>query len=112
MSTITDKQTNNLKNILDAIDQDIKRENNVSENKDKSSIDNLDELSVESSVMGSLSLVMATTKVNDLCSEGDVETTSIENKFQTRRIFRELFLIVNGQKVNFQLKKVFQTGKS
>ena len=31
MSTITDKQTNNLENILDAIDQDNKREDNVSE---------------------------------------------------------------------------------
>ena len=31
MSTITDKQTNDLENILDAIDQDNKREDNVSE---------------------------------------------------------------------------------
>ena len=31
MGTITDKQTNDLENILDAIDQDNKREDNVSE---------------------------------------------------------------------------------
>ena len=48
---------------------------------------------------------MAVTKVNDLCSEGDVLTASIENNFETRRISRELFLMVNGQKINFELKK-------
>ena len=112
MSTITDKQTNDLENILDAIDQDNKREDNVNENKGKPSIDVLDDLTIESSVMGSLPLAMAVTKVNDLCPEGDVVTASIENEFETRRISRELFLMVNGQKVNFELKKVFQTGKS
>ena len=112
MSTITDKQTNDLENILDMIDQDNKREDNVSENKGKPSIDVLDDLTIESSVMGSLPLAMAVTKVNDLCSEGDVATTSIENEFETRMLSRELFLMVNWQKVNFELKKVFQTGKS
>ena len=96
MSINTDKKTNDLKNILEAIDQGNKREDNVSENKEKLSIDDSDEISVESSVMGSLPLVMAATKVNDLCSEGDVVTASIEIKFETRRISRELFLIVNG----------------
>ena len=105
MSTITDKQTNNLENILDAIDQDNKRKDNVSENKGKPSIDDVNELSVESSVIGSLPLAMVVTKVNDLCSEGDVLTASIENDFETRRISRELFLMVNGQKINFELKK-------
>ena len=66
MSINTDKQTNDLENILEAIDQDNKRKDNVSENKEKSSIDNLDELIVESNVMGSLLLVMAATKVNNL----------------------------------------------
>ena len=66
MSINTDKQTNDLENILEAIDQDNKRKDNVSENKEKSSIDNLDELIVESNVMGSLPLVMAATKVNNL----------------------------------------------
>ena len=105
MSTITDKQTNDLENILDAIDQDNKREDNVNENKGKPSIDVLDDLTIESSVMGSLPLAMAVTKVNDLCPEGDVVTASIENEFETRRISRELFLMVNEQKVNFELKK-------
>ena len=99
MSTITDKQTNDLENILDMIDQDNNREDNVSENKGKPSIDVVDDLSVESNVMGSLALVMAVTKVNDLCSEGDVVTASIENEFETRRISRELFLMVNGQRL-------------
>ena len=105
MSTITDKQTNNLENILDAIDQDNKRKDNVSENKRKPSINDVNELSVESSVIGSLPLAMAVTKVNDLCSEGDILTASIENDFETRRISRELLLMVNGQKINFELKK-------
>ena len=55
--------------------------------------------------MGSLPLVMAATKVNNLCSEGVVVTERIENEFETRKISRELFLIVNGEKVNFQLEK-------
>ena len=105
MSTITDKQTNDLENIVDAIDQDNKREDNVSHNKGKPSIDVSDDLTIESGVMGSLPLTMAVTKVNDLCSEGDVVTASIENDFETRRISRELFLMVNEQKVNFELKK-------
>ena len=105
MSTITDKQTNDLENILDAIDQDNKREDNVSENKGKPIIDDVDDLSVESSVMGSLPLVMTVTKVIDLCYEGDVVTTSIENEFGRRKIPRELCLMVNRQKVNFELKK-------
>ena len=96
MSINTDKKTNDLKNILEAIDQGNKREDNVSENKEKLSIDDSDEISVESSVMGSLPLVMATTMVNDLCSEGDVVTASIDNEFKTRRISRELVLMVNG----------------
>ena len=66
MSINTDKKTNDLKNILEAIDQDNKREDNLSENKEKSSIDDLDGLSVESSVKRSLPLVMAATKVNNL----------------------------------------------
>ena len=99
MSTITDKQTNDLENILDIIDQDNKREDNVSENKGKPSIDVVDDLSVESNVMGSLALIMAVTKVNDLYSEGDVVTASIENEFETRRISRELFLMVNGKRL-------------
>ena len=65
----------------------------------KASIDVVDDLSVESNVMGSLPLVMAVTKVNDLCSEGDVVTASIENKFETRRISRKLFLMVNGKRL-------------
>ena len=105
MSTITDKQTNDLENIVDAIDQDNKREDNVSDNKGKPSIDVSDDLTIESSVMGSLPLTMAVTKANVLCSEGDVVTASIENEFETRRIFRELFLMVHEQKVNFELKK-------
>ena len=105
MSTITDKQTNDLENIVDAIDQDNKREDNVSENKGKLSIDVSDDLAIDSSVMGSLPLTMAVTKVNDLCFEGDVVTASIENEFETRKISRELFLMVNEQKVNFELKK-------
>ena len=112
MSTITDKQTNDLENILDAIDQDNKREDNVSENKGKPIIDDVDDLSVESSVMGSLPLVMAATKVNDICSKRDVVTASIDNEFEAGKISRELFLSVNGQKVNFQLNKVFQIGRS
>ena len=94
-----------MENILEAIDQDNKREDNLSENKEKSSIDDLDGLSVKSSVKGSSPLVMAATKVNDLCSEGVVVTERIENEFETRNISRELFLIVNEEKVNFQLKK-------
>ena len=94
-----------MENILEAIDQGNKREDNLSENKEKSSIDDLDGLSVKSSVKGSSPLVMAATKVNDLCSEGVVVTERIENEFETRNISRELFLIVNEEKVNFQLKK-------
>ena len=101
MSTITDKQTNDLENIVDAIDQDNKREDNVSHNKGKPSIDVSDDLTIESGVMGSLPLTMAVTKVNDLCSESDVVTISIDSEFKTRRIHRELFLMVNGKKVNF-----------
>ena len=104
MSTITDKQTNDLVNIVDAIDQDNKRKDNVSENKGKTSIDVSDDLTIDSSVMGSLLFAMVVTKVNDLCSEGNVVTASIENEFETRRISRELFLMVDEQKVNFEMK--------
>ena len=102
MSTFTDKQTNDLVNIVDAIEKDNLRKDNVSDNTGKTRIDVSDDMTIDSSVMGSLS--MAVTKVNDLCSDGDIVTASIENDSETRRISRELFLMVDEQKVNYKMK--------
>ena len=102
MSTFTDEQTNDLVNIVDAIEKDNLRKDNVSDTTGKTRIDVSDDLTIDSSVMGSLS--MAVTKVNDLCSEGDIVTASIENDSETRRISRELFLTFDDQKVNYNMK--------
>ena len=102
MSIFTDEQTNDLVNIVDAIEKDNLRKDNVSDNTGKTRIDVSDDMTIDSSVMGSLS--MAVTKVNDLCSDGDIVTASIENDSETRRISRELFLMVDGQKVNYKMK--------
>lgn len=102
MSTFTDEQTNDLVNIVDAIEKDNLRKDNVSDNTGKTRIDVSDDMTIDSSVMGSLS--MAVTKVNDLCSDGDIVTASIENDSETRRISRELFLMVDEQKVNYKMK--------
>ena len=102
MSIFTDEQTNDLVNIVDAIEKDNLRKDNESDNTGKTRIDVSDDMTIDSSVMGSLS--MAVTKVNDLCSDGDIVTASIENDSETRRISRELFLMVDGQKVNYKMK--------
>ena len=96
MSIFTDEQKNDLLNIVDAIEKDNLRKDNVSDNTGKTRIDVSDDMTIDSSVMGSLS--MAVTKVNDLCSEGDIVTASIENDFETRRISCELFLMVDEQR--------------
>lgn len=102
MSIFTDEQTNDLVNIVDAIEKDNLRKDNEKDNTGKTRIDVSDDMTIDSSVMGSLS--MAVTKVNDLCSDGDIVTASIENDSETRRISRELFLMVDGQKVNYKMK--------
>ena len=102
MSIFTDEQTNDLVDIVDAIEKDNLRKDNEKDNTGKTRIDVSDDMTIDSSVMGSLS--MAVTKVNDLCSDGDIVTASIENDSETRRISRELFLMVDGQKVNYKMK--------
>lgn len=56
------------------------------------------------SILESLQLAIVRTKVNDLCSGGDVVTTNIINESKPSIIFREPFLVVNEQKVKFILK--------
>ena len=102
MSIFTDEQTNDLVDIVDAIEKDNLRKDNEKDNTGKTRIDVSDDMTIDSSVMGSLS--MAVTKVNDLCSDGDIVTASIENDSETRRISRELFLMVDEQKVNYKMK--------
>ena len=77
----------------------------MSGNIEKISVNDLDELSAGSSVMGRLQLAITVTKVNGLCTEGNVVNSSINDELKTRKISRELFLTIQGQKVNSEMKK-------
>ena len=78
MTTNTNKQTTDLLKIQDAIDLDNKTEVSV--------------ISDVSSIIWSLQLAIATTKVDDLYSGGDVMTASIVKESEPGMISRELSL--------------------
>ena len=57
-----------------------------------------------SSVMGSLPLALATDKVNELATEVDVVTASINDELVLRKISRDLFVATKDQKVNVEMR--------
>ena len=54
--------------------------------------------------MGSLPLALATDKVNELTTEVDVVTASINDELMLRKISRDLFVATKDQKVNVEMR--------